>query len=182
MSASGSVAHAADPPWIIDDPERHPDFLVELDPHANLVLWQRPIHRRFVFIDETTGFVEAGFGFRATFELLDPLVPTINNTLGVTVGAEVTSCSSFCSDSIQWFIPVAAQWNFFLTDQWSAYVNLGGAIRTTDLFRNTFADLFAELGARYHFNETIALNMRTGYPFAISVGPSFFLGTRDNKD
>src|SRR5690606_41027704 len=50
--------------------------------------------------------------FRGTIELIDNgFVPSINNTVGLGFGADITP-------NALW-IPVVLQWNFFLSNRWS---------------------------------------------------------------
>lgn len=175
--AESSPAAAAD--WIIKQPNRHPNYFIELEPHASMILWRRTIHRRFVTLDSEAGQTEFGGGARINFEIVDPVIPSLNNSIALGTGLDFMSCSSFCRNQVQVFLPAVAQWNFYLTQKWSVYANLGGVLRTTDLFSNTFFDFITELGGRYHFNDKVVLNMRVGYPFSIGIGPGFYLGSRD---
>jgi hypothetical protein len=158
---------------VIKNPNEHPDYRAELEPHGNLILWHRYYHRRYRAYNDF-GDPEGGLGFRATIELGDPaFVPQINNTVGITFGIDVTSCR-YCSDDVTLWFPVGLQWNFFLTDKWSVFADLG-VIPRTDGVRDLYFDFMAHVGGRYHFNDTVALTMRIGQPF-ISVGASFFVG------
>lgn len=158
---------------VIKNPNAHPEYRAELEPHGNLILWHRYYHRRYrVYRD--FGDPEAGAGFRATIELGDPaFIPKLNNTVGITFGIDLTSCR-YCRDDVTLWFPVGLQWNFFLTEKWSVFADLG-VIPRTDGFNAVFFDFMAHAGGRYHFNDTVALTMRIGYPF-ISVGASFFVG------
>ena len=166
---------------IIKDPTRHSDYLVELEPHLSTIFWRRTIHRRYVIIDAEAGQPEFGGGVRAHFEIVDPVIPSLNNSIALGTGVDFMSCSTYCTEPVQVFLPVNAQWNFYLTDKWSAYANIGAVLRTTDFFSNTFGDFVTELGGRYHFNDKIVLNLRVGYPYSVTVGPGFYLGSRDGK-
>ena len=180
LAAAGllGLASEAEARTVIKNPNEHPDYRVELEPHGTLILWHRYYNRRYYrYYNSAFGYPEFGAGFRASIELGDPaFIPKINNTVGITFGVEFTSCR-YCyrSDFTAWF-PVALQWNFFLTDKWSVFADIG-LVPRIDNFNSDFLylDPMFELGGRYHFNDTVALTMRLGYPF-ITVGVSFFVG------
>lgn len=158
---------------VIKNPNDHPDYRAELEPHGNLILWHRYYNRRYARYRDF-GDPEGGAGFRATIEIADPaFIPKLNNTVGITFGIDATSCR-YCRDDVTIWLPVGLQWNFFLTDKWSVFADLGLAPRT-DGFDSIYFDFMAMVGGRYHFNDTVALTMRIGYPF-VSVGASFFVG------
>jgi hypothetical protein len=171
---------AAGDTLIVEEPNNHPDYLVELEPHVAALFWRRTIHRRFVIIDADAGQPEFGAGLRANLEIVDPVIPFLNNTIALTASIVTTSCSTFCGEKLQMFFPIGAQWNFYLTDKWSVYADIGLIVRTTDGFSNTFGDFLADIGGRYHFSDTVVLNARIGYPFSVTVGPGFLLGSRDD--
>ena len=159
---------------VIKNPNDHPAYRAELEPHGDIVLWHRTYASRY---GRYRGFgdPEIGAGFRASIELADPaFIPSINNTVAISFGFDVTNCR-FCNRDFSLFLPITMQWNFFLTDKWSVFADLGLMPRTDGFFHYTYFDFMAEVGGRYHFTDRIALTMRIGYPF-ITVGPSFFIG------
>jgi hypothetical protein len=161
---------------VIKNPDDHPDYRAELEPHGNLILWRRYYGRRYRRYN-TFGDPDFGAGFRATIEIADPaFIPKLNNTVGISFGIDFTSCR-FCREDFTAWFPIAMQWNFFLTDKWSVFAELGIIPRVDafDFGEYLYLDPLFELGGRYHFNDTVALTMRIGYPF-ISVGASFFIG------
>ena len=94
-------------------------------------------------------------------------IKTLDNNTGITFGADFF----FGKGSV--FLPVGMQWNFFLSTQWSVFGEPGVGFAT----KGKVGDIDAahpllSVGGRYHFNETVALTMRIGYP-AASVGVSF---------
>ncbi len=142
----------------IKQPGAHPDYFVELEPHAVFGLVDLP------GIDNGRGL---GPGFRATFELVDNgFVKSINNTVGIGVGADMPGLSA--GNNGLW-VPVVMQWNFWLSDDWSVFgePGLGTWFDSGAKFRPAFY-----AGGRYHFSDSIALTMRIGYP-SFSVGVSF---------
>jgi hypothetical protein len=164
---------------VIKQPNAHPVYRAELEPHGNIILWHRyygygRYYRGRRYRD--FGDPEFGGGFRATIELGDPaFVPSINNTVGITFGIDVMNCL-YCVRNFSFFSPIGLQWNFFLTEKWSVFADLGFLLRTDGFFYHTYPDFFFMAGGRFHFNDDIALTMRVGYPW-ISVGVSFFVGS-----
>ena len=96
----------------------------------------------------------------------------------VTNGNEVGCGASF------FLFPVAMQWNFWLTPHWSVFAEPGlyiyhgvfddycGNFKNCVYPTRTSIDFAAYAGGRYHFNDTVALTMRLGYP-TLSIGVSF---------
>ncbi|AUX26622.1 hypothetical protein SOCEGT47_071920 [Sorangium cellulosum] len=159
----------------IKNPNDHPDYFAELEPHGNFVFWRRDYGLRNYRRYRDFGDPEFGVGFRATIELADPaFIPRLNNTVGISFGLDLTNCR-YCYDDFTLWSPVTMQWNFFFTDQWSAFADLGVAIRSDGFYRDAWFDVIGMVGGRYHFNDDISLTMRIGYPF-VSFGVSFFVG------
>ncbi len=184
FAAGALVAAAPDAlavDWVIKSPNAHPAYRAELEPHLNALLYragwgQRSVGRAF-------GNAEIGAGFRASIELGDPLfIPKINNTIAITFGLDLNSCSSrtWCgSRSTEVWSPVALQWNFFLTRKWSVFAEFGGIVHTYSLSfarSSLWVDPAIFIGTRFHFNDKIALTIRGGTPW-IGVGVSFFVGS-----
>jgi hypothetical protein len=144
---------------IIKNPGDHPAYTFEAEPHG-LVGFGGPFRG---------GRGELGAGFRGTFILVDNgFIKSINNSVGITFGADVF----FGRGTV--FLPVAMQWNFWLTTHWSVFGEPGvGLAPNRDRGRDILHPVLM-VGGRYHFNEKISLTIRVGYP-AISVGASFFL-------
>jgi hypothetical protein len=139
---------------VIDQPGQHTEYVLELEPHVLLEPFYGPL---------------PGAGFRGTIELIDNgFVPSINNTVGLGFGADVTQNSLW--------IPIVLQWNFFLSNRWSVFGEPGAAIIIYDNERDpTVIDYFSfYAGGRWHFSERATLTMRVGRP-AFSLGISFLL-------
>jgi hypothetical protein len=172
------VAPAARAETVIKQPNRHPAYRAELEPHLDLVPWHRNYGgARYKGFDS----FEVGGGFRASIELADPaFIPKLNNTVAITFGVDFTNnnCRSGCGNyGFSFWSPVALQWNFFLTDKWSVFGEAGFMLRSYGfLTSDTHADFTFAGGGRFHFTDRIALTMRAGYPF-VSVGVSFFVGS-----
>jgi len=157
---------------IIRNPSDHPDYRAELEPHGVLVPW----NNAFGYGRRYRGYAAAGgVGFRATIEIVDPVIPRLNNTIGITFGIDFTSCN-YCyrGEEFSIWTPIGAQWNFFLTRRWSVFAEVGIAPHSDGGFRDLYFEPMFELGGRFHFRDKITLTMRLGIPF-ISVGVSFML-------
>ncbi len=160
---------------LIKNPNAHPDYRVELEPQAVFAFW----HRRFSHWRTSRAFddPELGAGFRATIELADPaFVPSINNNVGITTGLVAMSCE--CRGfSVQTHVLGGVQWSFWFTERLSAFAEAGPIIRLYDGFVEPDLDLFGQVGGRVSFNDDVALTMRLGYPYTVSLGASFFVGS-----
>jgi hypothetical protein len=150
------LAHADE--LIIKNPGDHPSYRFEAEPHGLI---------GFGGLFRDRG--ELGAGFRGTFVIVDNgFVKTINNSVGITFGGD------FFFGHNTLFLPVAMQWNFWLSTHWSVFgePGLGFAVN-----RDGDRDLVHPVlmvGGRYHFNEKVSLTLRLGYP-SFSIGASFFL-------
>lgn len=158
---------------IIKNPSDHPDYRVELEPHGTLHPWGNT----YGYGRNTRGgyALGGGVGFRATIEVADPVIPKLNNTIGITFGIDFTSCN-YCyrGEEFSVWLPVGAQWNFFLTPKWSVFADLGIVPHSDGGFRDLYFEPMFAVGGRYHFRDKITLTMRLGAPF-ITVGVSFML-------
>jgi hypothetical protein len=139
---------------VIKFPGLHPDYDFEAEPH----LLVAPFHEGL-----------PGAGFRGTFPVVhNGFVKTINNSVGVGVGAD------FTQDHL--WIPVVMQWNFWLTQNWSVFGEPGVVFRFRDAAKGKgvpdWIGFYA--GGRYHFSDSVALTLRIGRP-TLSVGVSFLL-------
>lgn len=168
---------------IIKNPGDHPPYRFELEPHLNF---------GWAHLYAGSGF---GVGARGTVVVMDNgFVKTINNSVGISFGLDFLrygDCYFYdgrrnygCGASYFMF-PVAMQWNFWLSPRWSVFgepglyvyhgvyddfcdPNLIGCRTPT----RTSVDWAFWAGGRFHFNDTIALTMRIGYP-TFSLGVSF---------
>jgi hypothetical protein len=144
---------------IIKNPGDHPAYRFEAEPHG-LLGFGGPFH---------DGRSELGLGFRGTIIIVDNgFVKEINDSVGISFGADVF----FRGGTV--LIPVAMQWNFWLSTHWSVFGEPGiGFAANHDPARDLIHPILM-VGGRYHFNDRISLTMRIGYP-AFSIGASFFL-------
>jgi len=168
----------------IKNPGDHPRYSFEAEPHVLLGVIDPPGRAN------GTGF---GLGFRGSIPLVhNGFIPSINNSVAIGFGIDFARygrgdyCRGFggdgnCNDYRRqdsfnefWF-PVVLQWNFFLSRNWSVFGEPGIAINyhSWDAPEDfAFQPFIFFAGGRYHFNDSIALTMRIGYP-AFSVGCSF---------
>jgi hypothetical protein len=171
---------------VIKNPGDHPDYRVELEPHAALG-WGH--------LYRGNGF---GLGLRLGIVIVqNGFIKSINNSVAISFGADwirYGGCYYYdnrnryeygCGASYFTF-PVTMQWNFWLSTHWSVFGEPGlyvyhGVYDDYCTGRNDRdcryptrggVDLAIFVGGRYHFTETIALTMRIGYP-TTSVGVSF---------
>jgi hypothetical protein len=184
VTALGTSAHAQS---IIKNPGDHPDYQVEAEPHLNFGWANR--------------WASNGYGVGARFSIpivKNGFVPTINNSVAISFGLDYLRYSGCyfrgvafgntdygCGASFLLF-PVAMQWNFWLSPKWSVFgepglyiyhgiyddfcdARFGAACSQPS---RTSADFLFHAGGRFHFNDTVALTLRVGYP-TVSFGVSF---------
>jgi hypothetical protein len=163
---------------------RHLHYGVELEPH---LVWQWNG-------DEIARSDGIGMGFRASIPIMqDGPVPTINNSLAITFGfdwAHFPECYDYrgCSEDDFW-VPVAVQWNFYLTPRFSLFPEFGLGFRDAVLNYDEFDDRCRGrgcrgyalevhpvlwFGARFLLTDYIALVFRLGTP-SLQLGVSFFI-------
>jgi hypothetical protein len=170
---------------LIKIPGDHPAYKVELEPHLAFG-WARHY-----------GDEGIGVGLSGSVVIVDNgFVPTINNSVAITFGLDwlrYDACYWYgpryyygCGASF-FLIPVAMQWNFWFSPKFSAFGEPGlyiyhgvwddycppGLPCVDAPSRTGFRPAFWA-GGRYHFNDTIALALRLGYP-TLTFGVSFLL-------
>lgn len=153
LSLSPRVARA-DESSIIRSPGDHPPYIFEAEPHL-LIGYTGPYLENGNF----------GVGFRGTVNIADGFVPQINDSVGVTFGFDFATHDRF-------LVPIALQWNFWLSTHFSVFGEPGIGIGTSDGNQVVYPILFA--GGRFHVTDRIAITFRVGYPEA-SLGVSFLL-------
>ncbi len=157
----------------IKDPNGHPDYVAELEPHFTLAVFRNGLYgfdrgRKGKYF----GTPGIGGGFRASFEVADPaFIAKLNNTVAVTVGIDVTHCDDWCANPAVLYIPTGVQWNFFFSKEWGAFGEIGPMLRTD--FDGVLPDLYVAAGGRYLFSDNVGLTLRIGFPF-VTFGVSFF--------
>jgi hypothetical protein len=146
----GEVAHAEQN--IVRDPDRHPHYVFEAEPHFLLAPIDGPA---------------PGAGFRGTIVLAqDGFIDSINDSVGLGFGVDWTRDNTW--------VPIVMQWNFWLSNHWSVFGEPGGAFHFTDNGRRDRADFTLYGGARLRFSDRVTLTLRVGHP-ALAVGLSFLL-------
>lgn len=144
---------------IIKNPGDHPDYKFEAEPHG-LLGFGGPFER---------GRADFGAGFRGTVVILDNgFIKTINNSVGISFGGDLFFRRA------TFFIPVAMQWNFWLSTHWSVFGEPGIGFAANPPGGVGVVHPVFMIGGRYHFNDKVSLTLRLGYP-AFSIGASFFL-------
>jgi len=150
---------------IIKQPGNHPHYTFEAEPHLLVGLWGVP---------GPGNDAGVGAGFRGSVVIVDNgFVRTINNSVAISFGLDWIN---YDNDDFVW-LPVAMQWNFWLSEHWSVFGEPGLALRFNDdrFDDDTDLDFVFYAGGRYHFSDTVSLTMRLGWPSAFSIGVSFFL-------
>ena len=150
------AAQAAD--WSIKDPGAHPHYSLEIEPEA-IFVFNRPL---------ADG---PGAGVRFSVPIIDrAFVPSINDSIAITFGADKDPLTKGKTLNV----PIALQWNFWLTPRWSV-VGEPGVFLQFDEQTKAYFQVWG--GARFHFNDSVALMARITLPNvpAFSLGVSFFL-------
>jgi hypothetical protein len=141
----------------IKHPGQHIDYFFELEPEVILV-FSRPL-------DEGPGV-----GVRGSIPLLfNGFVSSINNSVAITFGIDkdpLTKGHTF-------YVPIAMQWNFWLSRNVSVFGEPGVLLQFADKTR-PYPQVWG--GARLHFTDSVALTARLSLPDtpAMSFGVSFF--------
>jgi hypothetical protein len=167
---------------VIKQPGNHPDYSFELEPHLAFQWADR--------LGNDSGF---GPGLRANIPFVhNGPISSINNNMGITFGADLTFgdggygwCYGFnpqnngrsCS-VVEFWLPVAMQWNFFLTKVISVFGEPGLAIVHRSWTRqnvcaggpcdvsysqNNLEFIFGA-GARFMFSDRVGATVRLGFP------------------
>jgi len=183
---------------IIKQPGNHADYSVEIEPHLAFQWADR--------LGSNDGF-GPGARFNIPFMHNGP-ISSINNSMGITFGLDLTFGNDYngwcynrydpnlringegCSVTELW-LPVAMQWNFYLTKvisvfgepgfaiahrRWSyAWLcNGGGAAPCEQRYTSNDLELVMAAGGRFMFTDKIGATVRLGYPM-ITAGINFLL-------
>ena len=204
--AVAALASPASATTIIKDPNP-PRYKFVIEPKLNLSylgLWNRYGGDAWVP------------GVRFTIPIMSPgFVKTINDSIGISFGLDILKyqgyndyyfngycagdprrCPGYYYDTSFWavHVPVALQWNFWITDWFSAFGEPGITLRhawyheypyyagcdprfyqcnydrsSTDFYFTFF------VGGRFHITDSMAITLRFGHPIDFSVGLSIFL-------
>jgi hypothetical protein len=177
----------------IKQPGAHPRYSVELDPHLVLA-WDGPFNNHF----DDEGI---GLGLRATIPIIEQgPIKKINNSLGIGFGGDFIFYGDGHCRYGRWdyqddcsgtslFLPVVAQWNFWLTPSISVFGEPGLAIRYSSLHReypcgNEFCDdddtdldfipFVLWGGGRFLVGDSVGITVRLGWPY-LGVGVGFLI-------
>lgn len=175
-------------------PYDHPRYNVELEPHGVLQWTNVPGPR------SDAGF---GFGFRASIPVLsNGPIPRLNNNLAVSFGVDwafFAGCRPNdydCGANDLWF-PFVMQWNFFITQAWSVFPEIGMAVHHATWHwhepgprgavcgpgpdpycdysdSQTRVAFVTWLGTRFSLSDSFSFTLRVGVPSLIA-GVSFRL-------
>lgn len=192
---AGVMLVSSDAPAQIE-PLDHPRYVLEIEPHG-LLWWRDASHDSW---DQGQGW---GLGMRVAIPVVERgIVPTVNDSLALGVGVDWGHYSHRCwqgtldhggdCSNNEFWIPVVAQWNVFVTRSFSLFAEPGLAIRHS---RRSWPDGYCAssngpvlcdyndsstglgpvftVGGRVG-NENLSFTFRLGWPYA-SVGASFFL-------
>lgn len=133
-----------------------------------------------------------GFGVGGRVDI--PIIPdgvltgSIEDEMSLSVGADLFFAyfyNRYSGDLV--FLPqVVWQWSFYLNEDWSIFPELGLGIwfgnhgyhrHRHDTFQgdhmHVWPELVASFGARYHFDDRLALLMRISWPTGLQVGLVF---------
>lgn len=179
---------------IVRQPGNHPHYDVEIEPHLALQ-----------WADRHGADSGAGPGVRFNIPFLhNGPIKTINNNMAITFGLDITfggggySCYPYdrrvagydCSVTEFW-LPVALQWNFFLTKVISVFGEPGFAIAhrrwsypwycegngrplCNEHFNDTTIEPVFWAGGRFMFSDKVGATIRLGFPM-VSAGINFLL-------
>ena len=178
----------------IKRPGDHPHYSVEVEPHI-LLGWASNY-----YYGSDDGF---GLGGRVSINLThNGFIEKINNSVAIGFGLDwvhysapncyynrrgPTCFAGVSADFLQ--VPVVMQWNFYVARHWSVFGEPGLYVWHGAYGNGTCYDPAGNLvpcsfsstgvgpafwvGGRYHFNDTIALTLRLGYPDLLTFGVSF---------
>jgi hypothetical protein len=179
---------------IIRQPGNHPDYSVELEPHLAFQWADR--------VGSDDGF-GPGMRFNIPFVHNGP-IGSINNSMGITLGFDLTfggggySCypidrrvNGYACSVTEFWLPVAMQWNFYLTKVISVFGEPGFAIvhsrwdypwfcngANNPICQDHFSDTGVVPvfwgGGRFQFSDKVGATVRIGFPM-ITAGVNILL-------
>jgi hypothetical protein len=175
---------------IIEQPGRHRDYGIEVEPHLALGLG-----------DGHGASDGIGGGLRLGIPLVkNGFVSTINNGVALGIGVDWLHYSVSCGFADCWhanrlWVPIVLQWNFYLSPSWSVFAEggltfshgtYGGGVcygygPRGDRFRvdcdyggsRNDLDPVVAIGARWQFAQSANLVARLGWPY-VTIGASFW--------
>ncbi len=129
--------------------------------------------RRPLTLGVHAGFAYYGNGVAFGGRLGVPLVhngfvSTINNSVYLSVGADLYNADH--GNNTRGFAvgaPIALQWNFYFTDEWSAFMEAGVNLYFDASDRSPGYNWgIGAIGGRYKFSDTVAVQLRLGSPYS----------------
>ena len=186
LTLLGTLSTRAQAQSTIRVPGDRPADSFELEPHLLFTPFAGP--------DEPSGD-GYGLGVRGTVEILpEGFIAKVNDSVVIGFGLDwlhydglrgrgycrhfeytaegVPVCVETSAHSTSYvFVPVVMQWNFWLHRQWSVFGEPGVAISHQSGGDFGVVPVF-HAGGRFHFNDSVALTLRLGYP-SFSLGVSF---------
>jgi hypothetical protein len=171
----------------IKNPDDHPHYIAELEPHLS-------------FRNDNYFASGIGVGGRFSFPIVDPgFVKGINDTIAIGTGLDLSFLNHCyygnqvgCGETVV-SIPLVMQWNFYVAPHISVFGEPGFELyfynfndcpgnACNGYSRTHFAPFVLYGGMRYHFSDVVAITPRIGVDyygaFMISVGVSFFVGSK----
>lgn len=172
---------------VIRHPGQHTPYGFELEPHL-VFDWLDDSH----WVGDGIG---PGLHMAVPFMHQGP-ISSINNNMALKFGLDITfggRCywgsryrERYDCDSTSFMLPVALQWNFYITDIITTFGEVGLAIRhsrwpysfncnangtcqATD--SDTYALFYSAVGAKFMFGRSVGLTVRMGYPH-VTIGAS----------
>lgn len=124
------------------------------------------------------GYVGYGFpvGVGATFYLplvKDGFIAPVNDEFGIDFGIDSAFFLGGYSFAASFWVPVAAQWKFHITDSFEAFAKLGLALRVWPGYTlPVYFDVYGSVGINWMFSKAIGLRAEVGYP-GLKVGVVF---------
>jgi hypothetical protein len=176
---------------IIKNAGDHARYSVEIEPHFATS-----------FISPLGGSNGLGLGGRFSIPILNNgFIPNINNSIAIGFGVDWLHYNGCyrqyaywgCGNINSFWFPGVMQWNFYFTERWSAFGEIGAAMYYANWGddcwvytapngqRSTIcgnspshfnADFVFQIGGRFHASEKVAITARIGYPY-FSIGVSF---------
>ncbi len=122
-------------------------------------------------------YAELGIGVRLDIPIVsNGLIDGPDDDLSITLGAEVMYIYYETFEGIGVYPLLAFQWNFYLSESWSIFPEIGVTLlfsSNREVWFDTFIAPHAMFGVRWHFSERNALFVRAGWPHGVQLGVTF---------
>jgi len=124
-------------------------------------------------------YAEVGGGLRLDIPIVSGgLIDGPDDDLTITVGAEVMYIYWSAFEGIGVYPVLAFQWNFYLTEAWSIFPEVGATLiisSNREEWYDPFIAPHAMFGVRWHFSENNTIFVRAGWPAGVHLGVTFLL-------